>query len=77
MAAWEHADDAVKPPYPCGIFALRLLVPQLFLLAWLVCLWLACHNTTLSEATYAGETLEIVVGPACVMPPPVRDFPQR
>ena len=68
--AEAEADDRGPPPYSCGIFALRLLVPQLWFALWVVFLGLACYGTTQGQPTFAGEVVSVTVGPACVMPPP-------
>lgn len=73
----EPRNLVVGPPYPAAVFALRLAVPQCFLAVWFVFLWLACYGTSPSEHTYAGETLTVEVGPACVMPPPPPVSPSR
>ena len=65
-----EADDRGPPPYSCGTFALRLLVPQLWLVVWVVFLWLACYSTQQGESTVTSGVVQVTVGPSCVMPPP-------
>ena len=60
----------VAPPYSGRIFALRLFLPQVFLLLWLVLLGVASYATTSPSDPTFVDIKQLTVGPSCVMPPP-------